>query len=328
MINGNGTVFYQSNGRLHELPNVKLDQKILEHAAKRIARVLGKDISEAKPLLDARLADGSRVSIVYSPISHGGISFTIRKFRANWFTLGQLVSNEALPTHVADLLAQAVIDRQTILIVGATDTGKSTFAKSLIDFIPIEERLGVIEDTIELKIDHRNAFRFEAREETRGPEGEITVPAVTIRDLVKASLRNRPDRLIIGEVRGAEAFDMLDALNTGHAGVLPCSIFALRGNMFMTDASFDQIGEGSAAECGSPSAATQCRVARSSTALVTTVQPVRASSIPVFGGSGAARSAGRSHRGFGADYAQGSAEHGAPASERMREAVVSPSERS
>ena len=101
-----------------------------------------------------------------------------------------------------------MVQRKTILIAGGTDTGKTTFAKALIDFIPQHERLGVIEDTAELKVDHPNVFRFEARKE----------PPVTIRDLVKATLRHRPDRLIIGEVRGGEAFDLLDALNTGHSG--------------------------------------------------------------------------------------------------------------
>ena len=115
-------------------------------------------------------------------------------------------------------LANAVRNRKTILIAGGTDTGKTTFAKALIDFIPREERLGVIEDTAELKIDHPNVFRFEARKQQVDSSGHITVPSVTIRDLVKATLRHRPDRLIIGEVRGGEAFDLLDALNTGHAG--------------------------------------------------------------------------------------------------------------
>jgi pilus assembly protein CpaF len=137
-----------------------------------------------------------------------------------------LVSANALPRSIADQLAQAVRNRQTILVSGGTDTGKTTFTKALLDFIPRTERLGVIEDTMELKIDHPNVFRFEARKELRDPVGSVTVPAVTIRDLVKATLRHRPDRLIIGEVRGGEAFDLLDALNTGHAG----SISTLHAN--------------------------------------------------------------------------------------------------
>jgi pilus assembly protein CpaF len=111
-----------------------------------------------------------------------------------------------------------VLNRQTILVSGGTDTGKTTFAKALLDYIPQHERIGVIEDTIELKIDHPNVFRFEARKEQKDSSGNTVIPAVTIRDLVKATLRHRPDRLIIGEVRGGEAFDLLDALNTGHSG--------------------------------------------------------------------------------------------------------------
>jgi pilus assembly protein CpaF len=103
-------------------------------------------------------------------------------------------------------------------VSGGTDTGKTTFTKALLDHIPQSERLAIIEDTMELRVDHPNAIRFEARRSQTDADGNITVPAVSIRDLVKATLRHRPDRLIIGEVRGAEAFDLLDALNTGHAG--------------------------------------------------------------------------------------------------------------
>ncbi len=139
MVNGNGSVFVQGEGRMHSVEAV-IEPRYLIHAIKRIARSLSEDISDAKPLLDARLPDGSRVAAAFP----------------------------------------------------------------LIDFIPQSERLGVIEDTIELKIDHPNVFRFEARKEQRDPAGNVTMPAVTIRDLVKATLRHRPDRLIIGEVRGAE----------------------------------------------------------------------------------------------------------------------------
>jgi pilus assembly protein CpaF len=143
---------------------------------------------------------------------------TIRKFRPHWFTLQQLIEAGALLDELAAKLADAVRIRKTILIAGGTDTGKTTFAKALIDFIPKDERLGVIEDTAELKIDHPNVFRFEARKAQLDASGNVTVQAVSVRDLVKATLRHRPDRLIIGEVRGGEAFDLLDALNTGHAG--------------------------------------------------------------------------------------------------------------
>lgn len=217
MVNGDGAVFMQRNGTLFSV-DAALEPKYLANAVKRIARSLGNDIGETKPLLDARLPDGSRVAAAFPPCSLHGVTLTIRKFRPHWFTMEQLVNAGALPTKLAVELAQAVLDRKTILVAGGTDTGKTTFAKALIDFIPQHERLGVIEDTAELKIDHPNVFRFEARRQQVDGSGNITIPAVTIRDLVKATLRHRPDRLIIGEVRGGEAFDLLDALNTGHAG--------------------------------------------------------------------------------------------------------------
>ncbi|MGA8026756.1 MAG: ATPase, T2SS/T4P/T4SS family [Bryobacteraceae bacterium] len=225
MVNGDGAIFIQRSGRLQPV-DAKIEQKYLSTAVKRIARSLGEDISESKPLLDARLPDGSRVAAAFPPCSPHGVTLTVRKFRPHWFTLDELVEAGALPRAVADQLAQAVRERETILVSGGTDTGKTTFTKALLDLIPQAERLGVIEDTMELKIDHPNVFRFEARKELRDAAGNITTPAVTIRDLVKATLRHRPDRLIIGEVRGGEAFDLLDALNTGHSG----SISTLHAN--------------------------------------------------------------------------------------------------
>jgi pilus assembly protein CpaF len=225
MVNGDGAIFIQRNGQLSSV-DAALEPKYLASAVKRIARSLGNDIGESKPLLDARLPDGSRVAAAFPPCSLHGVTLTIRKFRPHWFTMEQLVEAGMLPATIAALLAEAVRDRKTILIAGGTDTGKTTFAKALIDFIPQHERLGVIEDTAELKIDHPNVFRFETRKEQVDGSGKVTVPAVAVRDLVKATLRHRPDRLIIGEVRGGEAFDLLDALNTGHAG----SISTLHAN--------------------------------------------------------------------------------------------------
>jgi pilus assembly protein CpaF len=217
MVNGDGAIFIQRNGQLSPV-NAALEPKYLAGAVKRIARSLGNDVGESKPLLDARLPDGSRVAAAFPPCSLHGVTLTIRKFRPYWFTMDLLVAAGMLPAAVAAELAEAIRNRKTILIAGGTDTGKTTFAKALIDFIPQHERLGVIEDTAELKIDHPNVFRFEARKEQVDGSGKVIMPAVTIRDLVKAALRHRPDRLIVGEVRGGEAFDLLDALNTGHAG--------------------------------------------------------------------------------------------------------------
>lgn len=217
MVNGDGAIFTQRNGLLASV-DAAIEPKYLTHAVKRIARSLGNDISEAVPLLDARLPDGSRVAAAFPPCSLQGVTLTIRKFRPHWFTMPQLIDSGALSAALGIRLADAVRNRKTILVAGGTDTGKTTFAKALIDLIPPEERLGVIEDTAELKVDHPNVFRFEARKEQIDSSGTRTIPAVTIRDLVKATLRHRPDRLIIGEVRGGEAFDLLDALNTGHTG--------------------------------------------------------------------------------------------------------------
>jgi pilus assembly protein CpaF len=225
MVNGDGAIFVQRNGQVSPV-DACLEQKYLASAVKRIARSLGNDIGESKPLLDARLPDGSRVAAAFPPCSLHGVTLTIRKFRPHCFTMEQLVEVGMLPAKVAVSLAEAVRNRKTILIAGGTDTGKTTFAKALIDFIPQHERLGVIEDTAELKIDHPNVFRFEAHKEQVDGSGKVMVPAVTVRDLVKATLRHRPDRLIVGEVRGGEAFDLLDALNTGHTG----SISTLHAN--------------------------------------------------------------------------------------------------
>ena len=184
MVNGDGAIFIQRGGRLHPV-DARIEQKYLSTAVKRIARSLGEDIGESKPLLDARLLDGSRVAAAFPPCSPYGVTLTIRKFRPHWFTLAELVEAQAIPQGVADQLAQAVRERQTILVSGGTDTGKTTFTKALLDFVPLTERLGVIEETMELKIDDPNVFRFEARKELRDSAGNVTTPPVTIRDLSK-----------------------------------------------------------------------------------------------------------------------------------------------
>jgi pilus assembly protein CpaF len=217
-INPNGRVSVQENGR-RRLVEAEISQPSLKHAAKRIAKEVGETLSEANPLIDARLTDGSRVSIKYPPVVEN-ISLVIRKFRPNWYSLPELVAAGMLPQELADTLKQSVLNRENILIAGATGSGKSTLTKALIDLIPREERLEVIEDTRELKIDHTDVIQCEAQREQRDTEGNVIVPARNIRDLVKASLRDNPDRIIIGEVRGAEALDLLDSANTGHAGTI------------------------------------------------------------------------------------------------------------
>jgi Flp pilus assembly CpaF family ATPase len=223
-INPNGSVCIQEDGQRRQV-EAEISQPNLKHACKRIAKEVGETLSEANPILDARLPDGSRVSIKYPPVVEN-ISLVIRKFRPNWYSLPELVVAGMLTEELADTLTQAVLVRENILIAGGTGSGKSTLTKALIDLIPRNERLEVIEDTRELKIDHVDVVQCEAQREQRDAEGNIIVPARTIRDLVKASLRDNPDRIIIGEVRGAETLDLLDSANTGHAG----SISTLHAN--------------------------------------------------------------------------------------------------
>jgi pilus assembly protein CpaF len=226
MVNADGRVFVQVDGGIEQVRVDALPREKLEQAVKRIARSIEEEIGPDRPLLDATLSDGSRVAAAFPPCSvGGGVTLTIRKFRPNWFRLEELVADGMLSEHAARVLKDAVEQRKTILVSGGTGSGKTTLVKALIDHIPHIERLGIIEDTAELKIDHPNVFRFVARREQRDGDGN-TIPAVTVRDLVKAALRHRPSRIIIGEVRGAEAFDLIDAVNTGHPG----SISTLHAN--------------------------------------------------------------------------------------------------
>ncbi|HET6844815.1 MAG TPA: ATPase, T2SS/T4P/T4SS family, partial [Candidatus Angelobacter sp.] len=187
----------------------------LRVAVQNIARSLGDDISEQKPILDCRLPDGSRIAAVLPPCSINGITLTIRKFNTRSFTMDDLIRIGTITKELAEILQSAILDRQNILISGGTGTGKTTILNILTDFIPDERRLLVIEDTAEIHIRKPNVVRWEARR--RQAEH---IPAITIRDLLKASLRHRPDTTILGEIRGEEAFDLLQALNTGHSGSL------------------------------------------------------------------------------------------------------------
>jgi pilus assembly protein CpaF len=214
MVNPDGRVFTERMGLVQQEPKASLSQSTLEAAVKSIARQLGDDVSDEKPLLDARLPDGSRVAAVMPPCSLGGITFTIRKFNARRFTVADLVERATLTPELAESLELAIGARRNLLISGGTGTGKTTLLNILADFIPDEDRIVVIEDTAEIHIRKSNLVRFEARREQPG------LPAVPIRELLKASLRHRPDRIIVGEIRGGEAFDLLNALNTGHSGSL------------------------------------------------------------------------------------------------------------
>ena len=214
MVNGSEHVFIERNGFLERVPNVSIGDRALMVAVKNIARRLADDISEAKPILDSRLPDGSRVAAVIPPCSLGGVTLTIRKFNTRHFQMEDLVAAGTLDRTVANRLEDYVLTRKNILISGGTGTGKSTLLSILGKFIPPEERTLVIEDTAEIHLVQQNLVRFEARREQNG------LPPVAIRDLLKAALRHRPDRIILGEIRGSEAFDLLQLLNTGHSGTL------------------------------------------------------------------------------------------------------------
>jgi pilus assembly protein CpaF len=219
MVNPGGRVFIERNGRMQRVEDAVVDERNLQVAVRNIARLLGSDISEEQPILDARLPDGSRVAAVIPPCSLRGTALTIRKFRPAYFTLEELVKVGTLSQWVAEELAAAVHRRDNILISGGTGTGKTTLLNALTGCIDEGERLVVVEETAELRIGLQNLVRLEERRAQRD------LAAVTMRELLRATLRHRPDRILIGEVRGGEAYDLLQALNTGHAGAL-CTIHA------------------------------------------------------------------------------------------------------
>lgn len=214
MVNGGSQVFIERAGQLEAIPDVTLSETALNAAVRNIARRLGDDVSETKPILDSRLPDGSRVAAVIRPCSIDGITLTIRKFDARHFTIDDLTQTRTVTPELAALLKQQVEKRANILISGGTGTGKTTLLNILAQLVPDDDRIVLIEDTAEIRISKPNLVRFEARREQNG------IPAITIRDLLRATLRHRPDRIIVGEIRGGEAFDLLQALNTGHSGTI------------------------------------------------------------------------------------------------------------
>src|ERR1700723_3006926 len=214
MVNGPDRVFIEKQGFLQHVPGVSIGERSLMVAVKNIARRLGDDISESKPILDSRLPDGSRVAAVIPPCSLDGVVLTIRKFNCHHLDVQDLVRAGALDQTLANRLEDYVLGRKNILISGGTSSGKTTLINALGRFIPGDERILLIEDTAEIQMPHANLVRFEARQAQNG------LPAIGIRDLLKASLRHRPDRILLGEIRGGEAFDLLQLLNTGHSGTL------------------------------------------------------------------------------------------------------------
>lgn len=215
LVNDPYTVYVERRGRL-ELTNVVFaDEEHLLRIIRRIVSRLGRRIDEASPMVDARLADGSRVNAIIPPLALNGPTLSIRRFGARPFDLQDLLVKESLTTNMAQFLQAAVEARIGILVSGGTGAGKTTLLNSLSAAIPESERIITIEDSAELILQHRHLVRLETRPANSEGTGELTQ-----RDLVRNSLRMRPDRIIVGEVRGAEVWDMLQAMNTGHEGSL------------------------------------------------------------------------------------------------------------
>ncbi|MGP0048187.1 MAG: CpaF family protein [Solirubrobacteraceae bacterium] len=215
MVNGPYDVWVERAGRLHRTPVRFTDEDHLRRIISKIVAQVGRRIDESSPMVDARLPDGSRVNATIPPLSLSGPLLTIRKFGKTRLDMDALIKKNALLPETADLLSRCVMARLNILIAGGTGSGKTTLLNALSASIPDSERIITIEDAAELYLNQRHVLRLEARPKNIEGEGEIS-----IRDLVKNSLRMRPDRIVIGEVRGAEAMDMLQAMNTGHDGSL------------------------------------------------------------------------------------------------------------
>ena len=216
MINGADNVFIEKSGRLRRLEKRFESQRRLEDIIQRIVGLAGREVNQANPIVDTRLPDGSRVNVVLPPISLAGPILTIRKFSKTPMTIDKLISYGSITQEIADKLQLLVKAKYNIFISGGTGSGKTTFLNALSNFIPKNERIITIEDSAELQIvGIDNIVSLETRIANASGVGEIT-----IRDLIKSSLRMRPERIVVGEVRGGEALDMLQAMNTGHDGSL------------------------------------------------------------------------------------------------------------
>ncbi|MBA4601281.1 CpaF family protein [Thermoactinomyces mirandus] len=213
MVNGPYEVFYEKNGKLHKTDIQFRDEEALRHVIDRIVAPIGRRIDVSSPMVDARLPDGSRVNAVIPPISLKGSVVSIRKFRKEPIRLNDLISFGSLTEEMGQFLTSLVHARLNIIISGGTGSGKTTLLNALACFIPPDERIITIEDMAELRIPHNHVVGMEGRPANVEGKGEVS-----IRQLVRNALRMRPDRIIVGEVRGAEAFDMLQAMNTGHEG--------------------------------------------------------------------------------------------------------------
>ncbi|MCI8860422.1 MAG: CpaF family protein [Lachnospiraceae bacterium] len=212
MINGPENVFIEKNGRVVKLNKQFENQRRLEDIIQRIVGLAGREVNQANPIVDTRLPDGSRVNVVLPPIALCGPTMTIRKFSKTPMTIEKLIQYGSLTKEIAEKLELLVKAKYNIFICGGTGSGKTTFLNALSNYIPRDERVITIEDSAELQIGRvDNLVSMETRNANSAGTG-----AITIRDLIKSSLRMRPERIVVGEVRGGEALDMLQAMNTGH----------------------------------------------------------------------------------------------------------------
>lgn len=216
MINGTDNIFIEQKGRLFRLNKKFESQKQLEDIIQRIVGLAGREVNQANPICDTRLPDGSRVNVVLPPIALCGPTLTIRKFSKTPMTIERLIQYGSITREIADKLEMLVKAKYNIFISGGTGSGKTTFLNALSNYIPKDERVITIEDSAELQITGvDNLVNMETRNANASGTG-----AISIRDLIKSSLRMRPERIVVGEVRGGEALDMLQAMNTGHDGSL------------------------------------------------------------------------------------------------------------
>ncbi|MDD3290215.1 MAG: ATPase, T2SS/T4P/T4SS family [Eubacteriales bacterium] len=241
MVNGIGGIFIERCGKIQRVPVFFENVEDLEKVIRRLAARVSREMNDLHPIVDARLQDGSRINAVNRSIALDGPVLTIRKFNRDRMTLEDLIRQKDISEEAADLLIRLVRSGYNMFVSGGTSSGKTTFLNVLSDFIPKEERVIVIEDSAELAIrNHENLVRMEARSANAQGRG-----AVTIRDLIKTSLRMRPDRIIVGEVRGGEVVDMLAAMSTGHEGSLstghansPAGMIGRLETLFLTASGF------------------------------------------------------------------------------------------
>jgi pilus assembly protein CpaF len=215
MVNGYNQIFVERAGRLFPVPAAFADEQHLRRTIEKIVGRIGRRVDESSPMVDARLPDGSRVNAVIPPVALDGAMLTVRKFATDPFTVHDLINFGTMTYAVAELLAACVRGRLNIMISGGTGSGKTTSLNVVSSFVPEDERIVTIEDAAELQLHQDHVVRMETRPPNVEGRGEITT-----RDLVRNALRMRPDRIIVGEVRGGEALDMLQAMNTGHDGSL------------------------------------------------------------------------------------------------------------